>query len=128
MFEAISSLRGLLPQFACACCPPQFAAHYPGSLAPRASKIDVQAKAGDHHGAAILVVARVIDVVEIERTEDAAPDVRGVEAFEDFFMPIGERPVAQQKTFPAQREIFLMSRDDPIHNKRRAGAIISSHP
>jgi hypothetical protein len=89
------------------------------------SKINVEAHAGDGDGAARLIVAGIIDVLQVEGREEAAPEMRGVEAFEDFFGAVGQPAIAEQEAETAQREILLMRGDDSVGDKDGAGAINS---
>lgn len=41
-------------------------------------------------------------MLQIEGEERAAPDVRGVEAFDDFFSAVGQISVAQEKADSAE--------------------------
>ena len=54
-----------------------------------ASEIGVEAETSDGDGAANLVIARIIDMLKIERSEEPAPKVRGVETLDDFFGSVG---------------------------------------
>jgi hypothetical protein len=58
-----------------------------------ASEFSVETEARDGNRTADLVIARIVDVLQIERREKAAPKMRGIEALEDFFRAVGEAAV-----------------------------------
>src|ERR1700728_3567840 len=61
------------------------------------SEIGVEADARHRYRAARLIVSRIIDVLQIERSEESSPEMRGVKSFEDFFGAIRKAAVAEQK-------------------------------
>src|SRR5580693_2103621 len=75
------------------------------------SKLDVKPHAGYKHGTARLVIAGIIDVLKIERREEAAPHMGGVKSFDDFFRAGRERAVAQDKPHAAIPKVLLVSAD-----------------
>ena len=83
-------------------------------------EIDVEAKGGDKDGAAILVVAGVIDVLKVEGSKEAAPEMGGVKALEDLFVTVIQRAIAEKKSAPAEREIFLVGGDYAVQITRLA--------
>jgi hypothetical protein len=48
-------------------------------------ELNVEAQARNKDGTTRFVVTRIIDVLKIAGGEESAPQVRGVESFEDFF-------------------------------------------
>lgn len=62
---------------------------------PRALEIRMEAHAGHQDWSPIPVVTGIIDVLQIERREYAAPEMGGVIALKDFFVAIIERPITQ---------------------------------
>src|SRR5208282_4612572 len=73
-------------------------------------------------------IAGIVDVLEIERCEQSAPEVRCIEALNDFFVAVSETPVAKQKALAAEREILLMGRHDSIHHKGGSYAVVPPVP
>ena len=67
-------------------------------------------------------------MLEVEGGEETAPEMRGIESFEDFFVAVSERAVAQKKSAAAEREIFLMGGDDAVHYENGARAIVTPLP
>src|ERR1700719_295194 len=94
----------------------------------RLSEVDVGADARNQHGAAIFVVARIIDVLQVERHEETAPQMCGVEGFNNFFGAVGEAGVAEEEAEAAEREILLMGFDNSIGDERHAGAVVVAAP
>ena len=94
----------------------------------RVLEIYVKTGAGGEHRAAIFVVAGVIDVLQIEGDEETAPEVRGIESFDDFFGAVSKIAITQEKSEAAEREIFLMSLDDSVGDEGHAGAIVVAIP
>ena len=88
----------------------------------------MEAQAGDGDGSAGLVVAGIINVLDVEGREEAAPQVRGVKALEDFLRAVGQGAVAEQETQPAEGQILLVSRHDSVGDERDAGAVVAPIP
>src|SRR5579863_1981046 len=88
----------------------------------------MEAETGDEHGATGFVVAGIVDVLNIKRGEKAAPEVRGVKAFEDFFVAVSQLAVTQEKSHAAEGEIVLVSGNDSVHRKDTASAIVAAMP
>jgi hypothetical protein len=61
------------------------------------SKVDVKTDGRDCNRSAYLVVARIVDVLEVKGGKEAAPKVRGIETLEDFFWTVGEGTVTKQE-------------------------------
>ena len=81
-----------------------------------ALKIDAKAKARHSNRTAGLVVPRVINVLQIKRGQESAPEVCGVEALENFFRTIGETAVAEQAK-PIESKVLLMVSHDTVRNE-----------
>jgi hypothetical protein len=60
----------------------------------------MEAEAGRQYRATIPVVARIIDVLQVEAGEDSPPHVCVVVTLNDIFPAVIERPVAQQEARP----------------------------
>jgi hypothetical protein len=60
--------------------------------------------------------------------EEAAPQMRGVKPFKNFFWPVRQATVAEQKSEAAQSQVLLMSFDDPVGDECRSGAVIQAVP
>ena len=72
------------------------------------SKLHVQPKRGGKHRAAIAVVAGAVDILRVERREDAAPHVQRVVGFHDVLAAVVQIAVAEQEAEAAQGQIFLV--------------------
>ena len=59
----------------------------------------------DQNRPAILVVAGMVDVLEVERIEEAAPGVQVVVALQNIFAGVVELAVAEQESEAAELEI-----------------------
>jgi len=68
------------------------------ACATNLSKLDMQAEGWREDRAAVAIVAGVVDVLRIERGEDAAPHVQRVIGFENVFAAIVQVAVAQQES------------------------------
>ena len=66
----------------------------------------MQPQSWDQNRSSIPVVARVVDVLQVEGGKDASPDVRRVVVLEDRFASIVEVAVTQQKAQPAEPQIL----------------------
>ena len=91
-------------------------------------EIDVEAKAGDEDGTAVLVVAGIVDVLDVEGSKKPAPEMRGVKSFEDFFVAVRERAIAEKESAAAESEIFLVGSHDAVHYEHGACAIVTPLP
>src|SRR5580704_18974367 len=91
-------------------------------------EIYVEAGAGGEHWAAVFVVAGIIDVLQIEGGEETAPEVRGVERFDDFLGAVSEIAITEEKSEAAEREILLMSFDDSVGDEDGSHAVIAPLP
>jgi len=60
-------------------------------------EIDVHPYRFDQHRTAVLVVAGVVDVLQVERVVEAAPGVDVVVAFEDIFASVVQLTIAQEE-------------------------------
>jgi hypothetical protein len=88
----------------------------------------VETQTRHKHWTASFVVDGIIDVLQIARREKSAPQVRGVESFQDFFRAVGESAVAQQKTQCPESQILLVRRYDSVGDERHSGAIVAAAP
>jgi hypothetical protein len=68
----------------------------------------VKTHARDCDRAARLVVTWIVDVLKVEGSKEAAPEVRSIEALEDFFRAVGKGSVAKQEADTAKSKIPLM--------------------
>jgi repressor of nif and glnA expression len=68
----------------------------------------VQAERRNQNGAAIAVIAGIVDVLKIEAGVNATPEMHGVIGLEDIFPAVGEAAISQQKAESAESEILLM--------------------
>ena len=59
----------------------------------------------DEDGAAVLVVAGVLDELGVEGVVEAAPGVEGVVGFEDVFAGVVEAAVAEEEAAAAEGEV-----------------------
>src|SRR5580658_5939692 len=62
-------------------------------------------------------------MLQAKRWIDAAPGMERVIGFDDIFAAIVQAAVAQQKSFAAQREIFLVFARDSVGNEDDASAV-----
>ena len=92
------------------------------------SEFGVEAESGDGDGAARLVIAGIVDVLKIKGCEEAAPEVRSVEALEDLFRAVSEAAVAEQEAESAEGKILLVRGHDSVFNESDAGAIVAPMP
>ena len=60
---------------------------------------------GDEDGAAVAVVAGIVDVLEAGRDVDAAPDMGGVVGFHNIFAAVVESAVAEKKTQAIEKKL-----------------------
>ncbi len=66
------------------------------------------AERGDEDGAAVAVVAGVVDVLQAGCEVDAAPDVDCVVGFQDIFAAVVEGAIAEQEAEAAVGEVILV--------------------
>ena len=86
------------------------------------------AERGDEHGAAVAVVAGVIDVLQAGREVDAAPDVGCVVGLHDIFAAVVETAVAEQEAEAAIGEVGLVILLDCVGDESDAGAVLLAMP
>jgi hypothetical protein len=65
-------------------------------------EVDMETDAGNQHRAAILVVAGIIYVLQVESHVETAPQMRGVEPFDNFFGTVGQVAVAEEEAEAAE--------------------------
>jgi hypothetical protein len=68
----------------------------------------MQAKARNENWSASAIVPRMVDVLYIQRSKYAPPQMRRVVGFQDALAGVIQISVSQQETCAAQRQIFLM--------------------
>ncbi len=61
-------------------------------------EFQVEAEPGRQHGASVAIIAGMVDVLNFDAAENAAPKMRVVVALDDIFTAVVERAVAQQKS------------------------------
>ena len=86
------------------------------------------AEGGDQDGAAVAVVAGIVDVLDAGGEINATPDVDGVVGLEDVFAAVVESAVAEQKAEAAVREIVLVILLDGVGDEGDAGAVLLAMP
>src|SRR5579863_4034146 len=91
--------------------------------ATSSSKLDMQAEGRSNQGAAVAVVAGVVDVLRVERREDSAPHVQRVVGFDNVLAPIVQFAVAEQEAEASEGQIFLMVARNSVGNERQARAV-----
>ena len=94
----------------------------------RLSEVCMEADSPDRDRAADLVVPRIVDMLYASRRKEAAPEVRRVEALEDFLAAVGKAPVAEQKAEATESQILLMGRHDPVRNEGDPGTVVAPMP
>jgi hypothetical protein len=88
----------------------------------------VGADGADPDGAAVAVVAGVVDVLHIERVEHAAPGVVVVVAFDDVFAAVVEVAVAEQEAEAAEFQILLVVGLDGVGDDGEADLVDGAMP
>ena len=78
----------------------------------------------DEHGAAVLVVAGMIDELKVEGVVNSAPDMSVVVALEDVFAGVVEVAVAEQEAFAAESEVGLVVALDGVGDEGQAELIV----
>jgi hypothetical protein len=73
-----------------------------------ALQLDVQPESGNPYWSTVPVVARILNVLQIESSIHPAPEMGGVVALENIFAAIGKRSVAQKKAEAAEFQILRM--------------------
>ncbi len=92
------------------------------------SEVDVHAHRFNQHRAAILVVAGVVDVLEIERVIDAAPGVQVVVALQNVFAGVVQFAVAEEKAEAAELQVVLMIFFDGVGDEGQAELVVGARP
>src|SRR5256885_9145078 len=82
----------------------------------------------DERWAAVLVVARVVDVLQASRRRYAAPEMRGVVRFEDVLATITQRPVSKQKPLAALRQILAVRCGQTVGHDSNSEPVVRSMP
>jgi hypothetical protein len=94
----------------------------------RVLEIYVEARAGRQHWTAIFVIAGIIDVLHVEGSEETAPEVCGIESFDDFFGSVSEIAISEKKSEAAERQVLLMGLHDPVSDEDGSRAVIAPLP
>ncbi len=84
--------------------------------------------AGNERWSAILVVARIANMLHIARDGDSAPEVCSVISFEDVFGTVPQSPVAEDEAESAESEVIGMLLADSIDDKSGADLVVRSFP
>ncbi len=95
---------------------------------PLQLEINVGAKPRNEHRAARLVVSGIVDVLQIERRENSAPDVRGIISFEDFFAAITEPAVSENKPESTECKVSCMVTRNAIDREHRSCPVVATMP
>ena len=88
----------------------------------------MEADSPDRDRATDLVVPRIVDMLYASRCEEATPEVRCVEALEDFLPAKAKAAVAEQKAEAAESKILLMGRHDAVRNEGDPGTVVAPMP
>ncbi len=91
-----------------------------------ALEVDVHADGFDQHRAAVLVVAGMIDELQVKRVVDSAPGVQVVVALEDVFAGVVQVAVAQQKAQAAIAQIVLVIALDGVRDEGDAELVVGA--
>ena len=92
------------------------------------SKLDMKAQRRRKQRAAVAVVAGVVDVLRVERSEDAAPDVQRVVGFDNVLAAVVQFAVAEQEAEASEGQIFLVVARNSVGDEREARAVQLSSP
>ena len=87
-------------------------------------EVDVHADGFDEDGAAVAVVAGVVDELDVEGVVGSAPGVGVVVALEDVFAGVAEVAVAEEEAFAAEGEVGLVVALDGVGDKGEAELIV----
>ncbi len=82
----------------------------------------------NQHRPAILVVAGVVDVLQVERIVDASPRVQVVVALENVFAGVVQVAVAQEEAEAAELQIILMIFLDGVRDEGQAELVVRARP
>src|SRR5450755_1708690 len=88
----------------------------------------MKAQAGHADGAAVAVIARVVDVLVIDGEVKSPPGVDGVERFLDGFASVVQAAVAENESQTAVGQISLVVRADSVGDEGCAQAIEAAMP
>ena len=88
----------------------------------------MEAEAGRQHWTAVAVVAGIVDVLNVEASEDSAPYMRVVVTLDDIFPAVVQRAVAEQKAQASEGQIFLMIGGNAVRNEYCAQLVLQSMP
>ncbi len=88
----------------------------------------MEAERGDEDGAAVAVVAGIVDVLQAGGEVNAAPDVGCIVGFDDIFAAIVEAAIAEQEAESAIGEVILVVLLDSIGDECDASAVLFAMP
>src|ERR1700683_3528166 len=95
---------------------------------PWTLEFQMEAEPWNPHRAAVAVVTRVIDVLQIGSEEKAAPQVGGIVALDDFLSAVVQAAIAQQKAQTAERQVVLVIGRNSVGHKRYSGFVQFAMP
>ena len=95
---------------------------------PWTLEFQMEAEPWNPHRAAVPVVTRVIDVLQIGSDEKAAPQMRGIVALDDFLSAVVQTAIAQQKAQPAELQVVLVIGGNSVGHKRYSGLVQFAMP
>ena len=88
----------------------------------------MEADTRSEHGAAVAVVARIVDVLQVEPGGDSAPHVRVVVSLDNIFAAVVQPAVTEQKAQASEGQIFLMVGGNAIRNEYAAQLVLPPMP
>src|SRR5215831_7090544 len=88
----------------------------------------MQSQGRHEHRTAILVIARMVDVLEARSEVDSPPHVGSIVGFHDVLAAIAKRAVTQQETQPAVAKVNLVILANSIGDHRHARTVVSTMP
>lgn len=88
----------------------------------------MKSEAGCQHGAAVAVVARVVNVLQVHSGENTPPQVRVVVGFDNIFPAVVQRTIPDQEAEPAKSKIFLMVGGNAIGQEHAAQFVLLAAP
>src|SRR5262249_37707843 len=73
--------------------------------------------------AAVAVISRIVDMLEIEREKGAAPQVNGVVPLDNILASISQPAITEQKAESPEREVLAMIRRNAISTRGDPGPV-----
>ena len=86
----------------------------PLRLGRQSSEFQVNPHSGGQHRAAVAVVARMVDALDVEAAEHPAPYVRVVVTLDNILAAVIQRTVAEQESHSTQGEVMLVVGRDAV--------------